>query len=1342
MFKWFLFFSIVPFFCTCGSAVDLSYSTSEESGFLENMVDLRSGSIFIQSIDHIAAGRELLFFKKNYLDQNWDFHLPHLAIHNLEKNEIKLFDGEFKLLFSSPAIAEEAIEENHWWNTAKTKKKIKYQTDQQLQTLGQSYALKLIEATTVEGSEIGQKDYAGWVDGHKDKLEVVTPQGRQLFYKAIFKEKNENLAELLTDEIYYLLEKEILPNGNVLRYSYDGRYRLSALKALNPAETKTFSWLHFTYYNPYLIDSDFDIYTSDGMLLQYRLEKRKKKVFLKSLKSSSGLNESYSYFPEKNHNLLKTVFCRGKTYTFEYYPIKSGHDFKVKTVLLHKKNQLVPLYKLAYKPGSTEVIDIAGQKKVFFYDAQGRIGKIEYYTLQNKLSHSDKFIFSKEDKLIAKYRLDQNQKTFSALTFKYDKQGNLISEQLIGNLSGKNCSPLKFKPDGLPLLENVESHLKTWSYNSENQPVLEEEVFQKIEYGYANSQLCQKFISSPLKLEKRFFYTYDQDGLLIEEILDDGGAKDKENLQGVKERKIKRFVLKKEEPFYGCQESVEELCLNLDTQEEKLLSKKLLTYSQKGRVEKESFFGSDGKLAYTVKKSYDQFLNLSDIQGPKNNAKSFVYNENRELVQKKTKKGVTEYTYDENGLIIQKNFLGTDELTSFYKKTYDLKGLLIEEDYRLNKTKYVYDDFGHVIAKQLPSCLNEEGEEKDIVWQSRFDVWDREIASIDPLGKETLRFYNARDMVTKIIYPDKSEERFLYNLDGTLQSQIDQLGNKTVYTYDYQKRELKKEIFSPADILLLSQSKTYNSFHLIRETDALGRIKDYSFDFAGRLSKEAEGERAISYAYDALGYLCQKKIKNRENSSIYHFKNDFEGNLLEESVEDLQGTILSQKSYEKDWNFERVFSKDFEEKCFYDSLGRITRKENSLGKRVEYEYIEDYQNFLNQRVLQVIKKKNGKEVVKTYDALERLVQKEQKEPFDKEEFIYDQASFLRKKRRISFDGSEPLLEEYFYKYDSVGNLVQKRFLFPFFEGLVLFAYDLKGHEIKMTKPSFLVIEKSYDFLGYLKSLKSSDGAIQYAFRHNALGELLESQNLVVNNRADQIQDKNQKTLFVRNGFGEVIKEVSENGLAVEKEFDLLGRTQKLVLPDQSQLLFKWNPLHLEGTVRVENQRRLYEHRFFDFNAFGSWQRDSLLGGTDNLSYEFDLEGWKEKVKSLAFYQMMQAQDSQTGALAIVRNENGQVISKDTKEGMIYYAYDALDRLVEEKTAAHKIVYSYDALNRKMSRSRYLLNGNGQELLKSCELYLYEGDKEIGVWNRDDQLLKLKIEGDLIGQEFQVVAEGN
>ena len=343
----------------------------------------------------------------------------------------------------------------------------------------------------------------------------------------------------------------------------------------------------------------------------------------------------------------------------------------------------------------------------------------------------------------------------------------------------------------------------------------------------------------------------------------------------------------------------------------------------------------------------------------------------------------------------------------------------------------------------------------------------------------------------------------------------------------------------------------------------------------------------------------------------------------------------------------------------------------------------------------------------------------------------------------------------------MGNLVQKKSLFSFFEKVVSFDYDPKGRQIRMTKPSGITIEKSYDLLGHLTELKSSDGTIHYTFKHNLLGELLESEDLVeksyVNHiHTDQIKDqnndkdkdkhgntniyKNIKTIFVRNSFGEVVKETSENGLVLLKEFDLLGRRQKVVLPDQSFLLFKWNPLHLEGALRIENKQPLYEHRFFDFNVYGQWQRDVLLGGMDSLAYEFDLEGQKDKIKSSTFYQIIDHQYPKSGTLGILRNENGKIISRRTKEGLIEYEYDALDRLIAEKYLSHKLIYSYDALNRKMSRSLYLLSSDGAEQLKSHELYLYEGDKEIGLWNTNEHLLKLKVEGDLIGKEFQVEAE--
>ncbi|MFA5250878.1 MAG: hypothetical protein WC371_05675, partial [Parachlamydiales bacterium] len=584
-----------------------------------------------------------------------------------------------------------------------------------------------------------------------------------------------------------------------------------------------------------------------------------------------------------------------------------------------------------------------------------------------------------------------------------------------------------------------------------------------------------------------------------------------------------------------------------------MLNCHVFSYNERGLVEKETVFGSDNFSSYALESEYDPGGRLVRKKMPNGFSESFFYNGKGELAKHKKSNGETSFFYDESGGLSQVHFVGVDGKERREKRQYDLQGRLIEEeDSFQNKTMYAYDEFGHLVLKVLPSCLNEEGEEKEILQKSQFDVWDCKILEEDPLGAQKRYVYNGRGQIVKIFYPDGGQEFFLYNLDGTLKSQTDQLGFEKRFFYDSFQRELKKEGLALEGRLEWTEKYSYRGEHLVSSVDKEGREKLFFWDGAGRLEKEKAGDQEVSYAYDVFGRLLAKRVFNFENSYFERFYFDLSGSLIETRAEDLDGRMLRVKKESRSWDFSFLEVDGRIEKTWFDSLGRPVRKEIPASGVAEFQYNENYRNFLGQRVLQVKEKQNGIIVTKTFDALHRLVQIEKEEPFYKKEYLFDAASRKRKKQKRVFGLKEPLIETVFYDYDSMGRLVQKKLCRVFSEKLYQFTYDLKGRLIKTLRPDGAFLEQSYSSLGFLETLKSSDGQIHYAYKYNLLGELLE---------AEDVRHK-QKSLFLRDSCGRVVQEELQNGLRVRFELDLLNRPTLLVLPDLSRVYLEWGALAL------------------------------------------------------------------------------------------------------------------------------------------------------------------------------------
>lgn len=87
------------------------------------------------------------------------------------------------------------------------------------------------------------------------------------------------------------------------------------------------------------------------------------------------------------------------------------------------------------------------------------------------------------------------------------------------------------------------------------------------------------------------------------------------------------------------------------------------------------------------------------------------------------------------------------------------------------------------------------------------------------------------------------------------------------------------------------------------------------------------------------------------------------------------------------------------------------------------------------------------------------------------------------------------------------------------------------------------------------------------------------------------------------------------------------------------------------------------------------------------------------------------------------DEHGRLINKRGGENEgAEYEYDLLDRLIRITTPREEIVFTYDLFDRRISKTVV----GSQETLR--EFYLYLGDKEIGVYDSDNQLKYLRVLG--------------
>ncbi|MEI8366620.1 MAG: RHS repeat-associated core domain-containing protein [Parachlamydiaceae bacterium] len=92
--------------------------------------------------------------------------------------------------------------------------------------------------------------------------------------------------------------------------------------------------------------------------------------------------------------------------------------------------------------------------------------------------------------------------------------------------------------------------------------------------------------------------------------------------------------------------------------------------------------------------------------------------------------------------------------------------------------------------------------------------------------------------------------------------------------------------------------------------------------------------------------------------------------------------------------------------------------------------------------------------------------------------------------------------------------------------------------------------------------------------------------------------------------------------------------------------------------------------------------------------------------------------------------NGNLIAKCIEGQQTLYRYDALDRLVTvEQPGIAQITFTYDALYRRLEKETSSWNPTTQKWdISGRQLYLYDGEREIGAVNEEGQITELRLLG--------------
>ncbi len=1321
-------------------------TSSDEPQFLVGgVVNPLSGQPSLRKIDLIIRGAQELTLSRTYMSPHMPVQLAYTEQSREEWEKYRLyhylaanykgwqFYPHLKLIFS-PETKQILV------------------TDPNGCTLGFSFKGPRMTKATFEGKSYGISNCAGEspsgafdprntrvvYDQKSSQIIVYGIDQVERFYRF---EKYEPKGTIL-----YLLEKERLPNGKILRYHYT-KGEPVRVESLAPNEQFVYASLTIEG-NPWKGNTFFS--SSSGQEAEYVFERRPLHVHVKErtegwFKDSKFEMERRYLCPPilsevRSPNFRKERFGYCDRFLLTSYEDKDQHfqsvnggygkdpyHYRVHWLLKPdvESGDFSVVYEMSYDPpvagrkgGTTTVHSSDGTSTVYHFSKQLLMTKIEFFGAEGDLKKEKLLSWDDRNWLQSvDIRYGQGQ-LFSRRSFEYDRFGNPILETFTGDLSGSGeiestWTKRSFSDDGKNLLlseAREDGSTTVWSY-------LE-----------GTSLAASKLIKDGDEIILREFWKYDESHNLIEKRSDNGNSKDPCNMSGATESHEITYSLRQSAPFLHMPEK--ESITSFGT----LLRERHLVYDEYGNVTREDIDDALGKRAFSIHRTYNERGDLLTETDRLGQTSAYSYDENGHCISASStsNRRQKKMSYDLRGRLSLVEEEGVEGACHRESSKYDMHDRLIEtNDYFGNSTQLTYDPcVNKVCQTDFPKICGLDGHPLDVVTVSTYDPFGRETSFTDPNGKITTYTYNVRGSVSGIHHPNGGIETFRYAKNGDLVSKTDPDGLRVDYEYDILRRPLKKSYLSEDGHFLGEETFAYNSFHLTSETDKEGHLRHYFYDSAGRKIREEFCGRVTEFGYDSLGRLRTITKYNGTDALVVHYERDVEDRIVSKKKTDLSGQVLSKikHSYDDDGNRETISrfinGKEAIERFSYDAFKRPIFYQDAAGFEFHTYYDETYSNPLGQNVMQVTSvDPKGCALIKTFDALRHVVREEkisnEGAPLFCQENWRDPAGNVIVHKDHIYEGGKfqsTQTVRYFYT-DShqIGRMI--RGFGTENERETLYTHAPSGKLKGKILPDGTVLTFSYHPLGSLSRIDSSDQKISYSFAYNALGDLTEAYD----------ENKDLKIKRTVDSFGNVIAEVFPFGLSIEKDYDDFDRPVSLNLFKHGQVRYEYDPLFLREIIREAPQgQEVYRHTFVDYDLDGNLIKEQPIGSLGFVSYTRDQRGRLTRLNSPAF--------SETCDYDSI----GNLIRHVTNGEQSQYEYDGTWQLIEEESPEGKITYGNDSLfNRTRKNNLHYQTNSLHELISDGE-NVYEYDlrgNRVSKKNRTDttrytydpldQLIKVK-----------------
>jgi RHS repeat-associated protein len=1216
----------------------------------------------------------------------------------------------------------------------------------------------------------------------------------------------------------YNLVYEILPNGNIKEYKFKDIQEIitksptgkiyAHLKGSVKYEKKS---KHYEdQYETYETNSNKKVFYE----YQRKLDKKFSGNFSLIKKETPIKNQFYDYYDGYKPLLKNIKRLNDRVLNFVF---KGDKHWEIRRVTEIKANldskELKTLYKIRYdkkaefkkNDGITTLIDSLGNECKYYFNEKFWLYKIENYENVNNIQiikKTQKFIYGdggREGFLLSKMFFDENNKLKKAINFKYDDKGNLLKETTIGNIS--NEEDVLIDNAGFAIASANNSFVKNFTYYDNNflksitypNGLEEHFTYHKctiLGEDFTTNLITSKIIKYKNKIKQRFFYIYDEDNLLVKEIVDDGKTSDYKDLDSVNRGEIKKYTYTTSFPF-GQIATLEKYYLDKD-KNEILVNKEKYEYSIDSKITKKIILDplNDENILYSINYSYDETGNLLSISDPINRVKTFEYDENFNKTKEIDFNGLNiAYKYDYFDRVIQKNIKDQNK-EHIEKYFYNNKNNLTSKiDIFDNVTAFKYDSANNLIEEKKPFIETFKDNYQHPINSFKYDLFNRIIEKKDGNNNFIKITYNIFDKPIKIVYEDNIKESFFYDNVGNLITHIDKKNTKTQYIYDYLNRITSIKKYSKENSLLKEEFFQYDSFDLIKKIDVLGNYTLYSYDLFNRKTKEMFFDNKdtllskVKYFYDPLGNL-EKQINGGVLFTL--FSRDKLNRVIKKQVYDKDKNLLRESAYKYiDEKFFKTIKtinfinnqKTIDEKK-YDIFDRLIKHTDALNNETNIFYDQISQNSINLIQKQTVNPLKQK-TIELLDPAGNLRKKEKKnlknETIFSEEYFYDLNNNLTTHLNHIYNDSN-FIDTIHTKmdYDKFNRLSTLIEAYGKKDKITKYEYDEEGNKTKQIKANS---EINYEYDEFNNNIRVLSNDIDYQFIYNGLDQLIQAKDIISNKVTQRYYDAKDNLL----------KEKLSNGLSIKHKYDLLSNKIKTTYHTKDYVEYLYNPIDLlKITKKNSSGDEVYSHDFIKYDLMGNLLEEKTVLNHKNF-YEYDKLSRKIAIKtnfhkeSINYDEIGRVKDIKNAGFlddifsfeyddlnqikkeeSIFNNDflydsNFNIINKNNQNFLVNelnqttaieedeflyddngnlvfdkgknerYFYDSLDRLIKvEKDKEYILEYEYDPFDRRIIKRKYLYGYIAGYYLDESRFFYYDNLNEIGSFDEGYNLKELRV----------------